>query len=198
MNLVTQAEFARQAGINKSNVTRAIQKGKLENFPGTKKIDMDAELTRAYLNNPSENRKLAVSISQGIIRRNGEGEPDKDLAKATTNALKAQEKKTIEEAELKRQQRIEKELKNAVRRSELVEMESVETMIMMFFDRWLNTNKRRFNAFFTELKRDILEGKRPDSEIKREYNNEFEEWAHDAKEETVKLLNEIEEQQAKG
>jgi hypothetical protein len=198
MNLKSQTAFADLANVHKSSITRAIKKGDLELYAATKKIDADSALSRAYLENPSHQRQTPVNVAQGIIKRNGERESSKGLEEATVKAIQASEKKQIEEAELKKQQRIEKELKNAVRRSELVEMEAVETMLMMFLDRWLNTNKRRFNSFFQDLKRDILEGKRPDSEIKREYNNEFESWAHDAKTATVKLLREIEIQQAKG
>jgi hypothetical protein len=195
LNLLTKTEFAAYAGKSAAAVSKAIRNGRLETFQDTGKINP----------NSAKSQKFAATIGQGqknIIpaATNGsivEPEDNEGLKDAGKKVLLAQEKKIIEEAGLKEQQRIEKEMKNAVRRGELVEIEAIEKMIALYLDRWLNTNKRRFNANFDQLKRNLLDESKTDHEVKRELNNLFESWSHEAKTKTVEFLRTIQIEQGR-
>ncbi len=196
MNLQTQTEFSKLAGVSKMAISKAIKAETLRYFPGTKKIDPGDALSQAYLNNPSISR-ISANKAKNLPAQGEPVQQSDDVEQTIVDVNKAQIQKIIEEAELKRQQRIKVQLQNATRRGELVELKAIEKLIMMFYDRWLNTNKRRFNGKFDELKRDLDKGEKSDAEIKRDLNNSFENWANEAKETSCELLIQIQEGQGK-
>jgi transcriptional regulator with XRE-family HTH domain len=218
LKLLNQTEFAKLAGVSKMAISKALnpkngKEPKLDYYNGTKKIDADSVKARSYLENIPPVRLTHKIDVRKAVPQNIEGLPaTEEFGKALTKTQKAQAQKIIEEAELKKQMRIEKEMKNAVRRSELIELGAVNTVIMTWFDRWLHANKRGFNASFDEFLRDAFkifendqnEGKKDfkahavtRSTLKRKWSNLFETWADDGKEASIKKLEQIKIEQAK-
>jgi hypothetical protein len=205
------------AGVSKKTVSVALnpkdgKEPRLDYYNGTRKINVNSVKARAFLENIHPSRGKPANIE--LITKNSQASPEKteELTDAIIGAHNAQTEKTIEEARLKQQQRIEKELKNAVRRGELIELEAVNQMIMTWFDRWLQANKRGFNSSFDGFMRDafrVFENERNADKkdfnphevtragLKRRYSNLFESWADDGKEESIKRLQEIQIEQAK-
>lgn len=195
MNRLTQKQFADLAGVSSQAIGKARKNKRVEYYHGTKEYDTDSPLNRAFLQNiPKErlNKPAVIPPKNGEVEEFGE-----DLGKALTEVQKAQAKKLVEEAELKKQQRIEKELKNAVRRGELVELKSINESIMTFLDELLNTNKRYFNAAYEKIVRETLTKGAKVEGLKQEFLNEMELSADEAKQIVVKKLKEIQIEQAK-
>lgn len=203
MNLLTKSQFAKECGKDPSAISHALRKGKLEEFQDTGKINPNSPLSQKFKVTVGKGQKDLIT---GITGVTVETESSEDLTKAAVSVALAQEQKIIEEAELKKQQRIDKELKNAYTRGELVSLEAINQSIMMFWDRQLSTMKRGFNANFDNLKRQFLQlfeneqNQNDDnftqhnvssSEIKRELNNLFESWIHEGKETSCEKLKEI-------
>ena len=196
MNLITQKQLADLAGVSSPAITKARKKDRLEYYRGTKVYDTDSPLNRAFLETIPKERlnKPAVIPTNGEVMTDGIG---RDLGEALTEVQHAQAKKLIEEAELKKQQRIEKELRNAARRGELVELESINISLMTFLDELLNTNKRYFNAAYDKIVRETLTKGEKVEGLKQDFLNEMELSADEAKQTVVKKLTEIQIDQAK-
>ncbi len=202
MNLLTKGDFAKLTGVSAPAISKALRKdssgnSRLETFQGTSKIDADAPLSKSYRENIGYQRKNNVPVVPGVPGVIVSDESNEDLTKAITKTQLAQVQKIIEAAELTKQKRIEKELKNAVRRGELVEVEAIEQTLMMWIDRWYNTNKRIFSAFFDEMQRTILARGENCPELKREFLNKLESAADEAKNTTCDKLEEIQIDQGK-
>ncbi len=200
MNLLNQKQFAKLAGVTTQAVGQARKDKRVEHYQGTKNYDTDSPLNRAFLETIPKERLNKPAI---IPPKTGEVQTetfDKDLGKALTDVQHAQAKKLIEEAELKKQQRIEKELKNAVRRAELLEQDRVNKSLMLYLDRWHNENYRGWKAEYQEFKRlimKVLDGEISDNEARKRHGDWFLERQQTAKIETVKRLKQISEDQAK-
>lgn len=193
MNLLTQKQFAELAGVSSPAIGQARKKKRLEHYQGTKEYDTDSPLNRAFLETIPKERLNKPAV---IPPKNGEVSPEigANLGEAITEVQHAHAKKLIEEAELKKQQRIEKELKNAVRRGELVELEKINQSLMMYIDRWHNENERGWKAKYQELKRliqKVSDGQASDNEVRKIFSDWFMERTHIAKTETVRRLQEI-------
>ena len=196
MNLMTKSQFAEHCGKGKSAISNALKQGRLETFQDTGKINPNSPKSQKFLatTHPSQKNTIALATSGSVE------EPDQDLRKAGKKVLLAQEKKIIEEAALKEQQRIEKEIKNAVRLGELVEISAINESIMMFIDRWLSENERGFNGKYLEFKRlvlDVEDGKKSDNEVRSIFKDWFLERAHIAKTTTTEKLREIQNEQGR-
>ena len=198
MNLLTKSAFAKWAGKSAPAVTKALKQGRLELFQDTGKINIGSPKSQAFKSVIGNGQKNIVPLATGkLVNSDQETEPSEDLKNEGVKVLQTQKKKINEELGLKREQRIKEQIKNAVRLGEVVSLDSVNTMIMTYLDKWLSTNKRRFNGSFDEFERMILADK-PKSEIKRAWAVKFEEWQHEGNEETMKRLSEIQEVQSKG
>lgn len=196
MNLLTKGEFAKLVGVSAPAISKALRKdssgnSRLECYRGTEKIDVDCPLSQAFINNISRQRQTNVPSIPNGSDENLRVTTNENLSDAVTKVQLAQAQKIIEEAEFKKQQRVEKELKNAVRRGELIEVKIIKESVMMFIDRWLNTNKRVFSSFFDEMQNKILAQGEKCPELKREFQNKMEEAAREAKEITCQKLEEI-------
>ena len=217
MELLNAAEFARLAGVSQKTISIALNpKGGLETrldyYNGTRKIDPKSVKARAFLENiPRQRNTLERSVNVATEQQPST-EKFEDLTDAQITAFNAQSKKAIEEAKLKREQRIEKQLKNAVRRGELIELDAVNQMIMTWFDRWLQSNKRGFNGNFDGFLRDVFKLFENDmnadkkdfkkheitkAELKKRWSDTFEAYADNGKQKTLKYLGEIQEEQAR-
>lgn len=215
MKLMTAAAFSRLAAVSKSAISQALKppdgsEPRLDYCNGSRKIDADSVKSRAFLENINPNRgglSVRVRDPAAVTRETGE-----ELEHALIGAQEAQAQKIIETAELTKQKRIAEQMKNAVRRGELIELQVVDQMIMTWFDRWLNANKRGFNGNFDEFLREAFkifendknEGRKDfkahavtRSTLKRKWSNLFETWADDGKQESVKRLKQIQIDQAK-
>lgn len=207
LNLLTGKALAELAQVAGSAITKARKNDRLRFYQGTQKYDREDPLTRAFLENiPKErlNKPATIPVNGGVK------DSDKDLVDSLTKSNLSQAKKQLEDAELTKQKRIEKEMKNAVRRSELIELEAIEKSIMTWFDRWLNSNKRGFNGSYDDFMRGAFKlfeneaakgDERPHditrSEHKQKWINDFESWADDGKQESMKRLQEIQISQGK-
>ena len=216
MSFLSAAEFSRLAGVTQMAISKALnpkdgKEPRLDYYKGSKKIDTDSVKARAFLDNINPNRGGAKAVAP-ISLSSPSATASEGLTQALTRTQENQAKKLAEEAELKKQQRIEKELKNAVRRGELIELAAVNQMIMVWFDRWLQSNKRGFNASFDDFLRAaflIFENDRNANsknfkphpvtrpELKRKWSNLFESWADDGKGKSINRLDEIQIEQAK-
>ena len=209
MNLLTQIKFAELAGVSSPAITKARKNNRVEYYQGTKEYDIDSPLNKSFLSTIPKERLNKLVVTE-VTKP---GEKSEKLENASEMVLLATEKKIIEEAEFKEQQKIEKQLKNAYTLGEHVKIESIETTIMTWFDSWLNTNKRRFNGSFDEFIRMAFMlfeneqgSKDPDfkphdlsrSEIKRKWVNDFEKWQHEGNKEATKRLLEIQKEQSEG
>lgn len=215
MNLLTAAAFSRLAGVSEKTISIALnpkdgKEPRLDYCSGSRKIDTASVKARAFLNdiNPSRGGLSArVPGVDCVTPETGE-----DLTQALINTQEAQSQKIIETAELTKQKRIEAEMKNAVRRGELIEFQIVNQMIMTWFDRWLQNNKRGFNGSFDEFLREafkVFENDQSEGEkdfkmhpvtrstLKRKWADSFEAWADDGKRASVKKLEQIQIAQAK-
>lgn len=203
MNLFSKKDFALYAGKSAAAVSKALRTGRLETYKDTNEINANTQKSQAFKATIGQGQKNIIpSATNGSVEQ-----PDEDLVKAGEKVLLATEKKTIEEAEYKKQQRIEKEMKNAVRRGELLEEKLVNESIMTFFDRWLNSNKRGWLAFFDDFMRhafQIFENETSDTdhkmtrpELRQKAMNTLESWAHEGKEESVKRVKLIQIEQGK-
>ena len=195
MNLITKKELSELAGVDPSTISHALKKKRLETYKGTKEIDLDSPLTKAFLEKIPRQRKNNVPAVNG--KKSLITESD-DLEKAVTKVQKAQAQKTIEEAGLKKEQRIDRQMKNAVRRSDLFEAEKVNISIMMFLDRILNNNKRYFSAAYDEIVRETLAKGEKVAGLKQKFLNQMEESADTAKLTVCDKLREMEKEQARG
>lgn len=202
MNLKTKTEIAKLAGKSLPAVSKALRQNRLELFKNTNQINFDSPKTQAFINTIVQGQKNIIpQVQESNV------EPDPDLKKAGEKVLTAQAKKIIEEAGLKEQQRIEREIKNAVSLGQLVRVESVDSMIMVWFDAWGNTCKRRFNGSVDEFMRMAFQVFENESKgtmhdmsrakIKRDWANSFEKWQHEGNQEAMRRLTEIQEDQAK-
>jgi hypothetical protein len=219
MSLLTAAEFSRLASVSQKTISIALKpkngrEPRLDYCNGSRKIDTNSVKARAFLENVPRQRLTNKIDARNVVPQSVATAPtSEEFEEALTDTQKAQAKKIIEEAELKKQQRIEKELKNAVRRGELIVVKVVDQMIMTWFDRWLHANKRGFNSSFDGFMRDAFKVFENDqnadkkdfkthsvtrSELKRRWSNLFEEWADDGKRASIKKLKEIQTEQAKG
>lgn len=211
MQLLTKSQFAKHCGKDPSAISHALRKGKLETFQETGKINPNSPLSQKFKATVGKGQKDLIT---GITGINGEIEPgsSKDLTKAAVGVVLAQEQKIIEEAELKKEQRIDKQLKNAYTRGELVSIEAINQTIMTWFDRWLSSNKRGWNGSFDEFMRGAfkifeneVKANDPDftpheitrPEHKQKWINRFESWADDGKKTSVEKLKEIQIEQGK-
>ena len=170
MNLVRKSELARLAGKGKSAVSNAIKEGRLIQDENGR-INLSAPKTIKFLNSPSEKGlPPAVSVS----------DDDPDIKDAVISAARSQEKKQLEDAELTRQKRIEKEMKNATMRGELMKTELVNQYLMTFLDRVRNKNKRDFSSMFDQIWEESQAEKREKVAVKRECVLLFDEWYYEA------------------
>lgn len=210
-----QTEFAAFVGTSRNAISKAInpkngKPARLKYWQGRKEIYINDPLTQAFINNVPKERLF----KPGNLPATGEtiqpGNKSESMEEAEKGVLLAQDKKLVEEAEFKKQQRIEKQLKNAVLMGQQVKIESINTLIMVYFDQWLNTCKRRFNGSVDEFLRmafKIFENeqgsKDPDfkphdisrAEIKRKWATSFEKWQHEGNKESMKRLLEIQKEQ---
>jgi hypothetical protein len=196
MNLLTKAEFARKCGKSKTAVSRALNSGRLETYQDTDKINPGSPKSQKFAGTIGRGQK---GVAIGVVGQASEPDPrtEKELADAGKKVLLAQEKKIIEEAHLKEQQRIEKQMKNATRRGELLEADLVQKYLMTFLDRLLNTNKRVFSANYDAIVRDVLAAGEKPAGLKQSFLNAMEQAADDAKTKTVELLRKIQIEQGK-
>jgi hypothetical protein len=194
MNLLTQKQLAVLAGVSSAAITKARKKKRVEHFNGTKNYDIDSPLNKAFLNDLNPNR---INSETEIVLP-GTPEQNETLLNQQQKSLDAVAKLAKEKAELTKQNRIKVQLQNAVRRGELIEAEAVEQSLMMFLDRWLNVNKRKFNSYWQELIRNIQSESKPIPELKREFLNMLEGAADEAKLSTCEKLEEIKIDQGKG
>ncbi len=199
MNLLTKSAFAKLCGVSPAAITKAGYKDKdgnarLECYKGTSKIDIDSPLSRAFRENIPDQRLNKVVTVPGEMVPTTESE---DLTSAITKVQKAQAQKTIEEAGLKKEQRIERQMKNSVRRADLFESKKVEISLFMFIDRLLNTNKRYFSAAYDEIVRETLAKGEKVEGLKQKFLNEMEESADEAKTTVCDRLDKIGEEQAR-
>jgi hypothetical protein len=217
MELVTAAEFSRLAGVSQMAISKALnpkngKEPRLDYYKRTKKIDVQSVKAQAFLSNLDPRRGVGRNVATVIDHDTVDDDKKNDLTDALINAQNAGADKTVEEARLKKEQRIERQLKNAVRRGELIELEAVNQMIMTWFDRWLQANKRGFSGNFDGFLRDAfklfendLNADKKDfklhditkSKLKKRWSDSFESWADDGKQETIKYLKKIQENQAR-
>lgn len=191
----TQKEFADRLGVSAASISKARnpKNGKpptLQYWKETGKIYINDPLTQAFIKNPTRQRLKGSAIIQP--KTNGETEPTQ--SDIITQAI---EKKAIEEALLKEEQRKHKQLTNAILRGKYISIEAVNQSIMMFLDRLLSTNKRYFSASYDTIIRETLAAGEKVEGLKQKFLNEMEESSHDAKEETAKKLEEIQIDQGK-
>lgn len=194
MNLIIQKELADLVGVSSAAITKARKNNRVEHYKGTKEYDTDSPLNRAFINMiPDERLNKIIKVPSQTISPS----KNQDLEQAVTNVQEAQAQKTIEEGLLTEQKRIEKEMKNASRRGELVELEKINQFIMTFFDRFINTNKRYFSAIYDEVVRETLVLNEKVPGLKQKFLNEMEAATDEAKVTTCKLLREIQMEQGK-
>lgn len=186
MNLLIKAAFAKWAGKSAPAVTKALKKGRLELYKDTDMINTGSPKSQAFKTKIGHGQKNIIAT----VTETGT-ESDEDLKKAGKKVLGAQQKKLGEEGEFKKQQRIEKELKNAYTRGRLIAEDAIEKSMMMFLDRWLTTNKRVFSAMYDDMQRTILAAGEKQPELKRNFLNQLEGAADEAKTKTVEILRDI-------
>lgn len=191
-DLKTKSEIAAMAGKSPAAVSKAIKKGRLEVFGDTGLINVRSPKTIRFIGDRGPGQSLPAKINGDSVSKS-----DDDFTQVLIDREKEQAKKIKEDAELTKQKRIEKEMKNAVKRSELYESDLVNRYLMTLLDRQRNANRREFAANFDVLKRDLREGVKSDNEIKRKYMNLFDSWHFDAVHEVEKEMQELDEQQAK-
>ncbi len=206
MNLLIKSKFAKWAGKSAPAVSKALKQGRLELFQDTDKINTGSPKSQAFKSTIGNGQKNIIPTVTGQVINPDAPEPNENLEKAGENVLNAQAQKTVEESALKKQQRIKEEIKNANRMGEVVRLNSINTMIMTWFDQWLSTNKRRFNGSVDEFLRLAFqlfenENESADHDIsratfKRKWATSFEQWQHEGNKETMKRLSEIQEGQA--
>lgn len=188
MNLLIKAAFAKWAGKSAPAVTKALKKGRLELYKDTDMINTGSPKSQAFKTKIGHGQKNIIAT---VPAEESETESGEDLKDAGKKVLGAQQKKLKEEGGYKKQQRIEKELKNAYTRGRLIAEDAIEKSIMMFLDRWLTTNKRVFSAMYDDMQRTILAAGEKQPELKRNFLNQLEGAADEAKTKTVELLREI-------
>ncbi|NIA28319.1 MAG: hypothetical protein GWP06_00225 [Actinobacteria bacterium] len=190
----TQKEFADRLGVSAASISKARnpKNGKpptLQYWKETGKIYIDDPLTQAFIKNPTRQRLKGSAIVQP--KTNGETISQSDII---TQAI---EKKAIEEALLKEEQRKHKQLTNAILRGEYVKIESINQSIMMFLDKKLNTDKRYFSAIYDEIVRETLAKGEKIEGLKQKFLNEMELAADESKNTVCDKLEEIQTGQAK-
>lgn len=198
IELITQKELSEIAGVSRAAISRQVKIGKLELFNGSKKINLNGPLTQAYLNNLSPGRLKKLNESLQLQTYNG-GQPKKSFIPEVTEEIQNfAEKYAKERADKEEQARIKLELDNTVRRGDLVELSAIESSLMMFIDRWLNINKRKFASGYDELERKLLAKQERQPDLKREFLNMLEQCADEAKNEVCDKLEAIQITQARG
>jgi hypothetical protein len=193
MELLTQAELSRESGKSKQAISKALKEGRLDYFQDTRKINRNSPKTQKFLVTVGQGQKNIVQgVTGGTVQ-----EPDEETKDAAKKVLLAQEKKIIEEADFKEQQKIEKQIKNAVRTGELIESDLIDKYQMVFIDRIFNQMDREFSALFDEIWATAQAEIKPKNEIKRSCILAFRGWRNDAIQGLVDELSEIKKIQAK-
>jgi hypothetical protein len=196
MNLLTKAEFAANCGKSKAAVSKALRDGRLDVYQDTGKINPGSPKSQKFAGTIGRGQK---GVAIGVVGQASDPDPrtEKEFAEAAIKFANAQEQKTIEDAEFTKQKRIEKQMKNATRRGELLEADLVQKYLMTFLDRLLNTNKRVFSANYDAIVRDVLAAGEKPAGLKQSFLNAMEQAADDAKTKTVELLRKIQIEQGR-
>lgn len=200
MNLLTVPQFVELSGVSKQAIYNHLRKGeKLRYSNGSKKIDLDDPLTRAYLDNPSSQRQSNIlndpEAALEIIDPSGQTalstRKKNELANKYGDA--ADEKARVDRARAE-----QLEMKNAVMRAELYKADLVEQYLFLYLDRLHSNLDRLSGSTLADVVRQaIIDGElKPDGRLK--WKDACKNAVHEAKIEIVERLENIKEEQAKG
>lgn len=199
MNLITKKEIAQLAGVSAPAISKAIKDGRLECYQGSKQIDTDSPLARAYLNNIPLQRQNNVPSLPGQQQANVDSGPNNDdLTQAVIKVQNAEALNKVEAAEFKRQQRIEKEMKNAVRRSDLLNYKKVDQYIFLYLDKLHSNLERLATSVLDDMSEKILESGSVRPEHRQIWKDAVKKSIHESVEQVKKRLKEIMDDQARG
>jgi len=179
-------------------ISKAIKTGRLEYHAGSKSIDVDHPLSKAFLNNisPQRLRKTTEPID-GVLQIPHTAQQDSYVPENAEDIANAVEKYSKHRAEKEKQAAIKLKMQNAVTRSDLFESGLVENELFLYLDRVHSDLDRLSGATLEDVVRlAIIAGKLlPEHKLK--WKNACKSAVHNAKMEIVERLEGIKEVQAK-
>ena len=199
MKLMFQNKFAELAGISAPAVSKAIREKRLECYHGTKKINRDCPLSKAFLNNISPQRMssaLEKNIKASDITYPGEESADNEGSDDVSQETKEDYGK--QRTKLSKEQTIKLKLQNAQTRGELMQDSLVEEYLFLYLDKLHSTLDRMGSAALTDIGRKILTA----GDIKPEHRQAWKDLVkgvvHGAKLEIMERLDDVKTLQAGG
>lgn len=182
--------YMKTTSLKRSNIIRKItqpdKKGKKSNEikivkPGKQKKQVKAIIV------PEKKKLIPITDADGPD--NDELETQEDDYQYSIEYLKAR-------AEKEKQTVIEKKLKNAKMRGDLLDREAVYTSVIMYLDKVNSNLERLSDSFLSDIGSDIVTASKVTPEIRERWRSSVLEQIDDAKKLVIKKIKEIEKGQA--
>lgn len=194
MDLKNQLAFSKWAGVSANAINKALkpEDGRLEFFPGTKKIDCDSVKSQAFkaATNPQRLIKVLNGITEPTPNTIPAGEPE-DLEETTAEMSNDIQKYAKYRAGTEKQKEQNLKLKNKNLEGILVEKQVILTGALMYFDQIHQDLDRFFGTVMDDLAPRILAAGDCTPEIVQGSIDEGKRIVHEGKEEFLKRVANI-------